>query len=29
MLFRKQKSRAIAGRTSWCRCKFWYVSNFI
>jgi len=24
----EQESRAIAGRTARCRCKFWYVSNF-
>jgi len=23
------KSRAIAGRTEWCRCKFRWVSNFV
>jgi len=23
-----QESRAIVGRTAWCRCKFLYVSNF-
>jgi len=25
---KKQESRAIAGRTARCRCKFRYVSNF-
>jgi len=24
----QQESRAIAGRTAWCRCKFRYVSDF-
>jgi len=24
----QQKSRSIAGRTAWCRCKLRYVSNF-
>jgi len=25
----QDKSRAIAGRTARCQCKFWYILNFL
>jgi len=28
MRTKNTRCHAIAGRTAWCLCKFWYVSNF-